>query len=328
MSARPTNHVRPALAIAVLAIILVGAVALRLATTSGGFAWPDSNLILEIRGVRIVSAVIVGASLAVAGALLQAILRNPLASPFLLGMTSGAGLGIVLATYAAYLATGQIVQYSAPVVPAMLGAGAALALVYGLGHRRGAIEPTRLILMGLIVSLLCGSVTSLFQHLLPDRGMAVYTRWVMGTITEETSWETLAIVGGVALIGIAWARALARPLDAAALGEDEAMSVGVHLHGVRLQSLIVAGVLTGATVVIAGPIGFVGLLCPHLVRLIAGHKNGVVIVGSALAGAALLVVSDIAVSLPQLSSGRIPIGILTTLIGAPVFIALAWRARV
>lgn len=325
MSRGPT---KPALAIALLAVILVGAIAARLATAPGSFAWPESGLIFELRAVRIVSGVIVGASLAVAGALLQAIMRNPLASPFLLGMTSGAGLGIVIATYAAYLATGHIIQYRSQLLPAILGAGGALALVYGLGHRRGALEPTRLILMGLIVSLLCGSVTSLFQHLLPDRGMAVYTRWVMGTISEENTWTTLAIVGGIALIGIVWATRLAKPLDAASLGEDEARSVGVNLQSVRVQSLVVAGVLTGATVVIAGPIGFVGLLCPHLVRLIAGHRNGVVILGSALAGAALLVVSDIAVSLPTLASGRIPIGILTTLIGAPVFIVLAWRARV
>jgi iron complex transport system permease protein len=317
----------PPAALAVLGVVVAAAIVARLATAPGGFAWPESSAIFEIRAVRIVSALIVGASLSVAGALLQGILRNPLASPFLLGMTSGAGLGIVIATYAAYLATGQIVQHRVPILPAILGAGAALAIVYALGHRRGALEPTRLILMGLIISLLCGAVTSLLQHMLPDRGMAIYTRWVMGSISEETSWATLGIVGAIAAVGIAWACTLGRPLDAATLTDDEAASVGVRIQWLRVRTLVLAGVLTGVTVVLAGPIGFVGLLCPHLVRLIAGHRNTTVLIGSALAGAALVVVSDIVVSMPTLASGRIPVGVITTLVGAPVFIALAWRAR-
>ena len=314
-------------ALGVLGAVVVIAVVARFATVSGGLAWPDSAIVMEIRGLRIVSALIIGAALAVAGALLQGILRNPLASPFLLGMTSGAGLGIVAATYAAYLATGHIVQHRAPIIPAMIGAGAALAIVYALGHRRGALEPTRLILMGLILSLLCGAVTSLLQHMLPDRGMAIYTRWVMGSISEETSWTTVGIVGAITAVGIAWAIALGRPLDAASLSDDEASTVGVRMQWLRVRALVIAGVLTGGTVVLAGPIGFIGLLCPHMVRLIAGHRSGVVIAGSALAGAALMVVSDIAVSMPTLASGRIPIGVVTTLVGAPVFIVLAWRAR-
>jgi len=324
---RPSRRSRPAIALVGLALVLVAAGVVRLATAPGGFGWPESGVILEIRGVRIVGAIIVGASLGVAGALLQGILRNPLASPYLLGMTSGAGLGIVCATYASYLATGQIVQHRAPVAPAMIGAIGALSVVFALGHRRGALEPTRLILMGLILSLLCGATTSLIQHLLPDQGMAVYTRWVMGSISEETGWPTLGIVGGIALAGIVWACTLGRPLDAASLSDEEASSVGVRMQWLRVRAFAIAGVLTGATVVIAGPIGFVGLVCPHLVRLLAGHRTTGVLIGSALAGAALVVASDVAVSMPTLASGRIPVGVVTTLVGAPVFIALAWRAR-
>lgn len=315
-------------ALAALGVVLAAAIAVRFATASGGLAWPDSWVVAELRGVRIVSAVIVGAALAVAGALLQGVLRNPLASPFLLGITSGAGLGIVVATWAAYAATGQIVRYRAPVVPAMIGAGVALAVVYWLGHRKGSLEPTRVVLMGLIVSLVCGALASVVQHLLPDQGLALYTRWGMGSISEESSWATLGVVGAIAGVGVAWACALGRPLDAASLGDDEAASVGVRLQWLRAQALVLAGVLTGLTVVVAGPIGFVGLVCPHMVRLFAGHRHGVVIAGSALAGAALVVGADAAVSAMVLPSGRLPVGVVTTLVGAPVFLVLVWRARV
>lgn len=305
------------------------AVGARLVVERGGVGLPGgetTGIVLEIRGVRAAAAAVVGAALGAAGALLQATLRNPLASPFVLGLTSGAGLGLVIATWASYEATGAIVQQSASPAAVLIGAFGALGLVYLLGRRGGLIDPARLILVGVIVSVLCGAATMLVQHLLPDRGMAVLTRWVMGTISEETSWALIAVIGGVTAAGVAVGGGLGRSLDAASLGDDEAASVGVRLGPLRSVSLLIAGALTAGTVLIAGPIGFVGLVCPHLVRLAAGPAHGPLVVGSALAGAALLVLADAAVAVIRLPAGELPVGVLTALLGGPVFIVLLRRS--
>ena len=315
----------PKLVVVALAVGAAAAAGARLVAEAGGVGWPEGDsagVVLELRGVRAASAAVVGAALGAAGALLQATLRNPLASPFVLGLTSGAGLGLVIATWASYLATGMIVQQSANPVPVLTGAFGALGLVYLLGRRGGLIDPARLILVGVIVSVLCGAVTMLVQHMLPDRGMAVFTRWVMGTISQDTRWGLIGTVGAVTAAGVAVGGAMGRSLDAASLGDDEAASVGVRLGRLRSASLLIAGVLTAGSVLIAGPIGFVGLVCPHVVRLIAGPGHRTLVVGSALAGAALLVLADAAVAVIRAPAGELPVGVLTALIGAPVFIVL------
>lgn len=308
-----------------LAIVLIGAVVFRLHAGPGGLGRATDPFIIELRWLMVCSAAVVGAALAVSGALLQAILRNPLASPFILGLTSGAGLGIVLATYAGYLATGAIVAMQPPVWAAVVGAFAALGLVFVLSQRRGLIDPVHLVLVGVIVSVICGAATTFIQFLLPDRGMAVYTRWVMGTISENTPWSRVALVGFVTIAGTAIAVLLGRALDSASLNDDEAASVGVRLGRLRLVCFGLAGVLTGLTVSIAGPIGFVGLICPHLVRLLAGARHATLVLGSALAGAALLIIADAGVALIRLPAGRMPVGVLTALVGGPLFIFLLRR---
>lgn len=308
-----------------LAIVLIGAVVFRLHAGPGGIGRATDPFIIELRWLMVCSAAAVGAALAVSGALLQAILRNPLASPFILGLTSGAGLGIVLATYAGYLATGAIVAMQPPVWAAVVGAFAALGLVFVLSQRRGLIDPVHLVLVGVIVSVICGAATTFIQFLLPDRGMAVYTRWVMGTISENTPWSRVALVGFVTIAGTGIAVLLGRALDSASLNDDEAASVGVRLGLLRLVCFGLAGVLTGLTVSIAGPIGFVGLICPHLVRILAGARHATLMLGSALAGAALLIIADAGVALIRLPAGRMPVGVLTALVGGPLFIFLLRR---
>lgn len=319
MTARATR------VIVALGLVLLVGVLLRMCVTRGGFEVADERVILELRAHRALAAAIVGAALATAGVLLQSMLRNDLASPFILGLTSGAGLGIVVATYAGYLAGGAIVTHSPPIPAAVVGAFGALGLVYLLSQRRGLIDPATLILVGVIVSIVCGAITTLLLHLMPDRGLAMYGRWVMGEISEETSWARIALVGGVTVVGIGVSAWMGPALDAASLGDDEARSVGVRLGPVRAAGFGIAGVLTAGTIVLAGPIGFVGLICPHIVRALAGARHRGLVIGSALAGGVMLVLADIAVTVPTLETGRIPVGVLTALLGGPLFIVLLRR---
>lgn len=313
---------RSTVTIIVFLVLLLAAALVRMSVTVGGFEWSGDGTIIELRGLRVCAAVTIGVALATAGVLLQSMLRNPLASPFILGLTSGAGLGIVVATYVGYLASGAIMAYRPELGAAVLGAFAALGLVYALSQRKGLIDPGTLILVGVIVSVVCGAITELFLHLMPDRGLAVYARWVMGEISTETSWGRLALIGAITLVGVVGAAIMGPALDAAALGDDEARSVGVRLGGLRAAAFVIAGVLTAGTIVLAGPIGFVGLICPHLARVVGGPRHRALVISAALAGATLLVVADIAVTVPTLASGRMPIGVLTALLGGPVFVLL------
>jgi iron complex transport system permease protein len=308
-----------------LGLALVAALALRLLVASGDFEWPTSWAFFELRAHSAVSAATVGAALAVSGVLLQAMLRNPLASEYVLGLSAGAGLGVVVATYVAFRATGAIVSDSPPVYAPILGAAAALGLVYLLGRRAGLIDPSTLILVGVVVGIVCSALTTLVQHLLPDQGLAVYTRWLMGSISSDTPWPRVWGVATLTILGTAAATWLGPSFDAASLGDDEAQTVGLNLRRLRLIAFAIASALTGATILLAGPIGFLGLVCPHLVRRLAGPRHRALIAGSALCGGAVLLLADAGVTLLTLPTGHMPVGVLTALIGGPVFIVLLRR---
>lgn len=319
---------KPRVILPALALLLLLAGGLRLMTGPDGLGMPRDSVELSLRGLRAVCAASVGAGLAVAGVLLQCLLRNPLAEPATLGLTTGAGLGVTLSVYAQFLATGAIVQYSPPAFAASAGALGALGVVALLGQRRGIIDPVSLVLVGVVVSLICGAGIVMVQHLLPDRGVALGARWVMGSLSDETTWPwavgALVLSAGAACLGARFGPAL----DAASLGQDEALSVGVRLGMIRACLFCGAGVLTAATVLLAGPVGFVGLVAPHLVRLIAGPAHRSLIAGSAMLGATLILAADTGVKMIDLGAGRMPIGVLTAIIGGPVFIALLRREAV
>jgi len=279
--------------------------------------------LLKVRGIRVGVAIITGSALAVAGVLLQALLRNPLASPDVLGLSAGAGLGVMIAAYAAYaagLGIAHLGLWSAPA--ALVGGLGALGLVYLMSQRRGLVEPVSLILVGVVVSILCGSGIEFIKHLLPDRGTAV-GRLLMGSV-RDVSISMLIGSGLAALIGILAAWTSARAIDAASLPEDEARSVGVHLGALRLILFSVAGVLTAASVVLTGPIGFIGLVAPHLARLLVGPSHRILIPAAAILGATIVVLADALARVIDLGSGPMPVGILTTVLGGPLFI---WMLR-
>lgn len=317
---------RPVLSLCLLALLLLGAIALRLAQGGWGDSPEITRSLLELRAMRVGAAVCVGAALAVAGVMLQSLLRNPLASPDLLGLASGSGLGIMIAVYLAHLAGLGIASASGvgATAAALLGAILALVLVYTLSQRRGLLEPVTLILVGVMISILCSAGILFIKHLLPDRGEAA-DRLIMGALRDDLTLTELSSVGVVTLAGLVVGVALGRAMDVASLGDDESRSVGLSLGSLRVILFASSGVLTAGSVLLAGPIGFVGLICPHAVRLIAGPNHRVLIVGAALAGALLMVLADSLVRLVELPSGRLPISVITSLIGGPTLIVLLRR---
>ncbi|MEO1716043.1 MAG: iron ABC transporter permease [Planctomycetota bacterium] len=312
---------RPVVILPLLIVVLVAACALRLMVGGVSFGLAGEPLIAELRWLRVVCGVGVGGSLAVAGVMLQSLLRNPLASPDLLGLSAGAGLAVMIVAYAGYLATGSIVPAAASPAAATVGSLAALALVYGLSQRRGLMEPVTLILVGVIVGIVLGSASSIVRQLLPDGGFQA-SRLLLGRLSDDTPWPLAWGVLSAGVVGAAVGAWLGPAMDAASMGDDEAASVGVSIRGLRVWLFVVSGVLTAMSVVVAGPIGFVGLVVPHAARLMLGPDHRVLVVASAVFGGAVIVAADALVRSIDLPTGRLPVGVVTALLGGPVFILM------
>lgn len=306
--------------LACLALLITAALA-RVLIGSGGIGWPQDPLLLELRVDRTIAALIVGAALAGAGVMLQSLFRNPLAAPELLGLSSGAGLAVALAAYMAFLA-GRGEPGLSQDVAALLGSLGALAAVYLLGQKRGLIEPVSLILVGVILGVILGAATALVRNLMPPDETRSVTAWLFGTLTDEQPPARLWAAGLVTIGGVVMAAALGRSMDAMAMSADEALSVGVRVGAVRAALFLAAGALTAAAVSVAGPIGFVGFVCPHVARLLMGPAHRPLVLGAALLGGALVIGADTLVRAITLPSGRLPVGVVTALIGGPVLIAM------
>lgn len=320
----PRVRQRPVLAISGLLILLLAAVGLRLIVR--GFDHADLGALLELRGAQVAAAVIVGAALAVGGVILQSMLRNPLASPDLLGLATGSGLAVMVAALLSHLAGHSIPSFAATRAAALLGALGALGLVYLLSQRRGLLDPISLVLVGVVVGLVCGAGIELVRHFLQAQDLLA-SRLLVGGLRGESSSLELWICGTLVLACVSSTAWLGRAMDAMALGDDEARSVGVPVAGVRAALFVIAGTLTAISVVLAGAVGFVGLVAPHLVRLITGPSHRVLVLGAAMGGAALLVLADACVSAVATDAGRVPLSVLTSLIGGPMFVVLLRRVR-
>ncbi len=314
------------LLVAVVAICLLRLTIDRDPAGTLGLAWPDPSY-ARYRWTPMANALIAGTALGVSGLLLQALLRNPLASPFILGVSSGAGLGVMAAMYFAYAVGTTTPQVAGTTLPAILGALATLAVVYTLGQRRGLIDPVTLILVGVVVATICSAGIMFFQHLVPTGLRGEFTAWLMGHIPENTSLPGLLLTGGIATTGLLAAAGMGRTLDAATLSDDEARSVGVAVGRQRLVSFALAGSLAAAAVAVVGPIGFVGLIAPHVARLLLGPRHGPLALGAALCGMGIMVGADVARQALDLGGGRMPPGIFTALIGGPFFIWLLFRGQ-
>lgn len=278
-----------------------------------------SLIILELRLPRTVLAAAIGAALGMSGAVMQGYLRNPLADPGLFGVSGSAALGAVSSLYFGYAASALLLPLFA-----LGGAAAGMALLALLAGRSGSL--ILFTLAGMILASISGSLTSLLISLAPTPFAASeIVTWLLGALTDR-SWADVQLTLPAMIAGMLILAATATALDALTLGEAAARSLGVDTG--RLQWLVVLGIglTVGASVAAAGIIGFVGLIVPHLVRPLAGHRPSAVLLPSALAGAALLTLADSMVRVMP-STSELRLGIAMSLLGAPFFLALLFRMR-
>jgi len=276
------------------------------------------GIVWELRMPRVLTAAAVGAGLAICGVVMQALTRNPLADPYLLGLSSGASVGAVVV-----LVLG--ISLALPFA-AFVGALAALAATLGLARAAGGLSPTTTVLAGLAVSAVFGAVTSLviFWSATTDSYREILN-WLLGSLAG-TDWGSVALAGGaLVLVGLPLL-ASGRTLDAFAFGDAAASALGVHVARTRTLLLVATALLTGALVAVSGAIGFVGLILPHAVRLVVGARHRALLPLSALAGAVFLVWVDTAAR-TLFDPRELPVGILTALVGGPVFAVLLLRGR-
>ncbi|MDH4165090.1 MAG: iron ABC transporter permease [Gammaproteobacteria bacterium] len=274
------------------------------------------DVIMDLRLPRALTAFAVGGLLGLAGALLQVLLRNPLADPYVLGVSGGASVTALLALMAGM---------SAVMVDAAAGAGAlaACALVFALAQGRGGWTPTRLLLTGVVVAAGAGSIVSLLLAMSDDTRLRGMVFWLLGDLTRGDRWGwLLTLLAAATLLCVA----LGRPLNVLARGETIAATVGLDVRRVRSVVFVLSSLLTGCAVSTAGSIGFVGLVTPHLVRLALGNDQRIVLAGSALLGGLVLMTADLASRL-LLAPRQLPVGALTALVGVPIFLLLMLRQR-
>ena len=302
-----------------LALVLLAGASLVLAVAVGSVSLDlddtlSRQVILELRLPRALAAFACGGLLALAGALMQVLLRNPLADPYVLGVSGGASVGALLA-----------MLFGLPLVlidgGAFAGALAATLLVFGLGHGEGAWTSTRLLLTGVIVASGCGAVVALVLTLAPEAQLRGMLFWLLGDLGQAgTPWPALAVLAG----GLAAALPYARDLNVLARGEIAAMNLGVPVVRLRTGVQAAASLLTAVAVTTAGSVGFVGLVVPHLTRLAVGNDQRLLLPAATLGGASLLTLADTlarSVAAPL----QLPVGALTALIGVPLFLFLLTR---
>jgi iron complex transport system permease protein len=271
-------------------------------------------ILFDIRLPRVLLAAGVGASLAVAGAALQSLLRNPLAEPYLLGVSNGAALGMMLA----FVLFEQF-TFARPLM-AFAGAVVATIVVYQMARSRAGMNVERLVLSGVIVTTFLSSIIVLMTSLLDAARLRGFTFWLLGDLSQAT-WQGFYMTAAAAVLGTVVLTAQARSLNLMMVGEKDALDFGVQVGRVRLIVFGTASLLVGTAVAASGSVGYVGLIVPHLVRLAAGSDNRVVVPGSALAGAVFVVLAD-TVARTAIAPRELPVGAVTALIGAPVFIYL------
>lgn len=306
-----------AAALALVWALVAGDLPVTIADVMGALSGGEgisADIIRELRLPRAVAAFACGGLLATAGALMQVLLRNPLADPYILGISGGAAVG----------ALGAITLGAATFwidASAFAGALTAMLVVFGLAHGDGSWTQTRLLLTGVIVAAGCGAAVSLMLALAPDTRVMSMLFWMMGDASAAARpWPALVVLA-LALVVV---MPFARDLNVLARGELSARALGVRVGHLRVALYVLASLLTATAVTLVGSVGFVGLVVPHLVRLALGNDQRVLIPAAALAGGTLLTLADTAartVIAPQ----QLPVGVLTALIGVPVFLFLLSR---
>ena len=282
---------------------------------SGGGDETAGVIVRQLRLPRVLLAFLVGGSLAVTGAALQALVRNPLADPYLLGLSGGAGLGAVAAIVL------QLGNAWAIPLSAMAGALLAIVLVYRLAIVSGSVLDARiLILAGVVVGAFAASLMGAIISLSPAHEVRNAFLWLLGGF-DGASWQALTIFGVYAIVPLAVIYRHNRPLDLLALGEEPAEYLGADVERLKRILYVAASLLTAAAVSVSGVIGFVGLVIPHAIRLVWGHLHRTLLPAAFLLGGTLLVLAD-AIARTVFAPLTLPVGVVTALIGVPVFVVI------
>lgn len=298
---------------------VIGSIAHRLGLGIGPVpAGLGEDVLWEIRFPRVVLAVLVGASLGCAGAVMQGSFSNPLAEPGVVGVSSGAATGAVAQIVLGFTFGGTW----SIVVAAFIGGLVTVMTVYFASRSNGRTEVVTLVLTGIAVNALTGAIVGLLMFYSEDAELRSITFWTLGSMAQAT-WAKTAVVAPIALGGILIANLFARQLDLLSLGERSARHLGVNVERLRIQSLFIVAILAASAVAVSGIIQFIGLVIPHLVRMVAGPGHRLLIPASALAGATILVIADL-FARTIASPAEVPLGVLTALVGSPFFF---WQLR-
>lgn len=309
--------------LAIMTLIATGFGALRLPVD---LLWRQENdalrqIWLTIRLPRVLLALVIGGSLALAGCVMQGLFRNPLADPGLLGISSGAACAVALWVVLPLSLPPLIVLY-APMLAAFLGALAATGVIFVISQQRTS-SLSRLLLVGIAINALCGAATGVLSWISNDAQLRQLSLWGMGSL-GQAQWSTLLAVTSMMIPTVLIIWRMAATLNLLQLGEEEAHYLGVDVKNVQRILLVCSALLVAAAVAVSGVIGFIGLVVPHLMRMWLGSDHRAVVPGSVLAGALLLLVADTAAR-TLVAPAEMPVGLLTSLFGAPWFLWLIFH---
>ncbi|MBT3199291.1 MAG: iron ABC transporter permease [Phycisphaerales bacterium] len=285
--------------------------------------------IWRLRLCRGAAAAVVGISLAVAGLALQALLRNPLAEPYILGISSGAGVGVLcglaLATYLI------LPKWASSSMLAMIGGLTTAVIVYAIAHRRGKLDPYVLLLAGVMINVFNGALILVILQFTRPAEMINFIGWGMGKVPEWIWSQPALLIVSAAAVLLAWLAIFARgaAFNTLGLGDAVASSAGVSVGSLRIQTFVIVSLMTAMAVSLAGPIGFVGLIVPHVCRMLVGPDHRLLIIVSGFAGAMFLILADTLCRLIDLWTGlgELPVGVITAMSGGPFFIYLLRTRR-
>lgn len=313
-----------------LLLILAAAAILALCLGSENISWqqaftPGSRahaILFDSRIPRVLIAALVGMALASSGSAFQALLRNPLADPFILGVSGGAALGAVASVGFGFAFTGQCAA-------AFLGAGLSMLLIFGIARAHGRLSPTTILLTGVIFNAFCFALI-LFVNAVVTMEESYQILFLLIGNLEATNLRTVFALGAFVIIGFIMLCACGWKMNLMTLGDDEAMGLGVNISRLRTLVFAAASIMVGAAVAASGLIGFVGLFVPHMVRLAIGPDHRLLVPASGIAGAAFLILADAAARTLLMHTGyatELPVGVITALIGAPMFLLLLRRKQ-
>ncbi|TRW97842.1 iron ABC transporter permease [Paracoccus sp. M683] len=281
----------------------------------------DRVVLVDIRLPRMLTGVLVGAALAVSGAIMQGLFRNPLADPGLLGVSAGASLGAISAIVLGGMlpaAVTAVIGWHLVSLAAFAGSWVAMLTLYAIATRRGQTSIATMLLAGIALAAMIGAASGLIIYRADDQQLRSLTFWSLGSLAGS-SWSKLAVAGPIIALALIVAPRLARGLNGLALGEAAAAHVGLRVQRIKFASIVVTAAATGAAVAISGGIGFVGIVVPHLLRLIAGPDHRWLLVNAGLLGASVLLAADM-ISRSVVAPAELPIGIVTAIIGGPFFL--------